>query len=277
MISNTHLRARHQTDTKRYIKRFGRRGVGFIRSIWQLPKNDARYIAWRRSLLRRPPPWSKGYTKDTHPSVAKISATFTRKRIDNFAAWRKEARKIGLMRAQWPALKKDVDLAELLGVVFGDGHIEKFPRTESLTISANASNKGFIRRYADLVEKLFEQKPYVKKVKTSNCIRIRIYQKEISSRLEIPSGDRGSCDIKIPEWILENTTCLIAYLRGLYEAEGSFRVHKPTSTYKLLFATETTPCLITSSWVSRNSGFIRIGAGIKFRYQEKLKCMHARR
>jgi len=36
--------------------------------------------------------------------------------------------------------------------------------------------------------------------------------------------------------VLKNRNFLIKYLRGLYEAEGSFCVHKPTSTYKFLFS-----------------------------------------
>ena len=123
VITNTHLGAMHQTDIKDYVKRFGKDGVGFSRSIAQFPKNHSRYIAWRQSLLRRPPPWSKGYTKETHPSIAKISRTFKKKGIDNFAAWRKEAKRKGLIKAVWPSLKKNIDLAELIGVVLGDGHI----------------------------------------------------------------------------------------------------------------------------------------------------------
>ncbi len=43
-------------------------------------------------------------------------------------------------------------------------------------------------------------------------------------------------NIGIPYWIINNKSYLKRYLRGLYEAEGSFCVHKPTYTYKFLFA-----------------------------------------
>ena len=82
----------------------------------------------------------------------------------------------------------------------------------------------------------FDKKPYVKKVSSSNCVRIRIYQKEISSRLGIPFSPRGKLNIKIPSWIFSNKEYIVRYLRGLYEAEGSHCVHLPTSTYKLFFS-----------------------------------------
>ncbi len=132
-------------------------------------------------------------------------------------------------------LKKTKELAELIGVILGDGNIHKFPRTEALTIVSNAKNLGFVNRYASLVHEIFSKKPAISKPK-GGCIRVRIYQKYLSIRLEIPCGNRGRLKIKIPSWILKNKKNLIGYLRGLYEAEGSFCIHKPTCTYKFLFS-----------------------------------------
>lgn len=201
-----------------------------------LPKTDPRFIKWRESLKKRPPPWSKGFTKETHPGLAKLSNTFKKNKIDNFKKWREEAKRKGLIKTHYPFLKESGDLAELIGVILGDGHIQKFPRTEGLTVAANSNNTGFIKRYSDLIEKLFDKKPYIKKQIISNCTRIRIYQKYISKRLNIPTGNRSKFKAKTPKWIWQNKGLLIRFLRGLYEAEGSFCVHKPTSTYKFLFS-----------------------------------------
>lgn len=201
-----------------------------------LPKEDSRYREWRKSLEKRPDPWNKGYTKENNLSVAKISSTFKKRRIDNFKEWRKEAIKLGIIKNKFPNFKKNGDLAELIGVVLGDGYIGRFPRTELLTIVSNSKNTGFVERYSRLVEKIFEKKPSLSKRKKSNCIDIKIYQSKISKRLDIPSGSRGSLVKKIPYWIVRNKSYLKRYLRGLYEAEGSFCIHKPTYTYKFLFA-----------------------------------------
>lgn len=242
IITNTHLNAVHKISLSDYGKKFGTKNCGFLKSNL-LPKNDPRFKKWRESLKKRPAPWSRGYTKETHPSVAKISRTFREKHIDNFVEWRKKMRRLG----KWPRrgggfgpmkyldLRKTGDLAEFIGVMLGDGNIFKFPRTEALTIASNAKNIGFIQRYSLLLEKIFSKKPTINKPHRG-CVKIRFYQKDISKRLNIPTGSRKDCNTKIPFWILENKGYLIRYLRGLYEAEGSFCVHKPTCTYKFLFS-----------------------------------------
>ncbi|OGZ24372.1 MAG: hypothetical protein A2896_00935 [Candidatus Nealsonbacteria bacterium RIFCSPLOWO2_01_FULL_43_32] len=181
--------------------------------------------------------WNRGFTKETHPSILKISETFKRNKLDNFKGWRKEMKRLGKIRSRYPAFRKTGDLAELIGLVLGDGHIESFPRTESLTIACNAKNTGLIRRCKYLVEKLFEKEPYEgNTISNKNCIRVRVYQKNISKRLGLPTGNRKNLHFRTPGWILRNQEYLKRYLRGLYEAEGSFCVHKPTCTYKLFFS-----------------------------------------
>ncbi len=146
-------------------------------------------------------------------------------------------KRLGKIRSNYPAFKKSGDLAELIGVVLGDGHIESFPRSESLTIACNSKNKGLIRRYKTLLRKFFEKKPYEgRSASNKNCTRIRIYQKNIAKRLRLPIGNKEDINFKTPIWILKDREYLKRYLRGLYEAEGSFCIHKPTYTYKFLFS-----------------------------------------
>jgi len=235
VITNTHLSSVHRCNLKEYTKKFGTKNCGFL-SPNLLPKNDPRYKKWRESLKKRPEPWNKGFTKETHESVAKISKTFKRKKIDNFKKWRERAVKLGILRKQSFHLKQNGDLAELIGVILGDGYIGKFPRTEILAIFSNLNNPGFIKRYTLLIKKVFGKDPTVSKRNDSKCVKISIYQKEISKRLGIPIGARKNQNIKIPSWILKNKKYLKRYLRGLYEAEGSICVHRPTYTYKFLFA-----------------------------------------
>ena len=182
-----------------------------------------------------PKGWSKGYTKNTHPSVMQISSTMKARKIDNFAKWREEMKHQGKITAGYPELKKNGDLAEFIGVVLGDGHMSRFPRTDELTIFSNFNNPGFIKRYSGLMEKIFGKEPYVAKMSRVNCVRIRIYQKNIQKRLEVPYSPRGHRWIEIPDWILNDGRYIVRYLRGLYEAEGSHCVHEKTSTYKVFF------------------------------------------
>jgi len=183
-----------------------------------------------------PSNWSNGLTKYTHPSVLKISETMKRRKIDNFKEWRERMKKEGKIKTVYPNFKKEKDLAELIGMVLGDGHIGVFPRSEALTIACNSKNTDLISRYAFLVEKIFKKRPSILKSGNINCVKIRLYEKHISKRLGVPTGSRKKLKILAPEWVLPNKNYVVRYLRGLYEAEGSANIHKPTCTYKFIFS-----------------------------------------
>ena len=178
--------------------------------------------------------WSKGLTKDTHPSIFRIAEA--RRKLDNFRLWRERMKKEGKIKSEYSPLKKDGDLAELIGVILGDGHIGRFPRCDCLRITANGENKGFVRRYASLVETVFNKAPNVSKVKASKAVTITIYERHISKRLGIPHGSRHDLKYILPPWIERNRRQIIRFLRGLYEAEGSHSIHLPTYTHKFQFA-----------------------------------------
>ena len=145
-------------------------------------------------------------------------------------------KRLGKIKADYPSLPHSGDLAELIGVVLGDGHIWRYPRTEELSIFSNSNNPGFVNRYRSLVERIFNKKPVLTRHSNKNCIRIRIYENHISTRLNVPLSPRKFKNIKVPNWILADNRYIVRYLRGLYEAEGSHCVHTPTSTYKFFFS-----------------------------------------
>ncbi|MEK7479604.1 MAG: LAGLIDADG family homing endonuclease [Patescibacteria group bacterium] len=186
-------------------------------------------------LEKRPPPWNTGHTKDSHPGLAKISKTFHKRKIDNFAQWREDAKRRGIIPVAYPPLRKNPQLAFLIGLVLGDGHIQKMPRCEALSIVLGTDKPPLIQMVTETIRGVFGKDPWVYK-RESRCVTIRIYQKKISSRLGIPCGSRKNKKICAAPWIWKNKKYLLSWLRGLYEAEGSFCVHKPTYTYKFLFA-----------------------------------------
>lgn len=201
-----------------------------------LPKNDPRYQNWRESLKKRPPPWNKGKTKETDLNVRKISESLKKKRIDNFRVWRENARKKGLIPSSYPAIRKDINLAFMIGLILGDGNLYKFPRTESIRIVLG-TDKPLLSQYSEeMMYKVFSKKPTARKRKDSACLDLVIYQKNLSKRLEIPLGARGKLPIKLPIWIWRKKRFLIMCLKGLFEAEGSFSIHLPTYTYNLSFS-----------------------------------------
>ncbi len=176
----------------------------------------------------------------------------------------------GLIKNEYLPLKKDGDLAELIGVVLGDGHIWVYPRTEELSIFSNANNPGFVERYRKLVASIFGKNPKITfSNKQKTCIRIRIYEKYIAFRLGIPISPRLHKDISLPRWISSSQQYIVRYLRGLYEAEGSFSVHKPTSTYKLFFANQNASLLRIVPLLLRRLGFHVNVSGSKVQVSRK--------
>lgn len=201
-----------------------------------LPKTDPRFIKWRESLKKRPPSWNKGFTKENHPSLAKMVKTFKERKIDNFAKWREKAKREGIIIKDYPPLPQTQELAFLIGLALGDGNITKFPRTECLRIALASKYPGLIDYTKLIIEKVFNKTPNVRKVKDSACYTVTIYQKNLSLRLGIPIGNRSRFNYKIPDWILRDKPFLINFLRGLFEAEGSLSIHLPTCTYNFQFS-----------------------------------------
>jgi len=199
-------------------------------------------------------PWNKGFTKLSHLSVRKISETMKQKRLDNFKKWRDRMKKEGKIKTSYPSFLKSKELAELIGVVLGDGHIEKFPRTERIYISSHSENSGFIRRYENILQKIFNKNPNILKTK-KKCIRIGLYEKYISKRLGVPTGSRKEIKFILPYWIRNNKKILIPFLRGLYEAEGSYCIHKQTATYKFIFSNKNESLLLIVFLSLKRLGF----------------------
>ena len=201
-----------------------------------LPKDDPRFIYWKKSLKKRPPPWNKGKTRRSDPSVNKISETFKRKRIDNFAVWRQNARNSGLIPTTHKPLKKTVNLAFLIGLTLGDGNINKMARTECLRITLGTDKPELWKYAMRIIEAVFDKKPSVYKRNAANCVNITLYQQNLSRRLGIPTGARKNLKIKLPTWIWKNKKMLISAVSGLFEAEGYCSIHKPTYTYNMGFS-----------------------------------------
>lgn len=199
-----------------------------------LPKDDPRYKKWRLSLKKRPPSWCKGKNKNTDPRIMKIANTFKRKKIDNFYKWREQARKIGLIPSYF-SFEKDNRLAFLIGLILGDGHIHKFPRTERLEIALGTDKPKLIKYALKILEEVFKSKFKIYQPIGVKMVKIYLYQKKISRRLQIPTGNRLTQEIIVPKWIVNNRDKLIAFLKGLYEAEASLCIHLPTCTYNFCF------------------------------------------
>ena len=61
--------------------------------------------------------------------------------------------------------------------------------------------------------------------------------------------------MRLPGWIRSDRAYLIACLKGLFEAEGSYSVHAPTYTYNLSFSNRNPALLDEVRWALGSLGF----------------------
>lgn len=179
--------------------------------------------------------WNKGLTKETNDSLRKTSQTMRRKKLDNFSGWRKAAREDGRIKYDYLAFDRTPEFAELIGVILGDGYLGKHPRTECLRIVANANNPGFIDRYTHIIEQVVGKQPSVRQRKNSNAVDLVVYEKYLSKRFGMKAGSKRNRIHRLPRWIHKDCTCMLAFLRGLYETDGALSHHEKTYTHKFVF------------------------------------------
>lgn len=120
-------------------------------------------------------------------------------------------------------LDKNAFLAELIGIILGDGCITKFKRTESLRITCNSNDKEYVKYACELIKRAFGKEPTYTRRKTANAIDIRLYQKFISSRLALPSGNKIRNKIGVPGWVYSKNIYMVNCLKGLFDTDGHFR------------------------------------------------------
>ncbi len=106
------------------------------------------------------------------------------------------------------------DMDWLLGVVHGDGCIQKY----FVEISdEHERNLSIVR---DVVKKLFGKEAKITKDRSENRFRLWINSKSIAENL----GSRTPKN-------------LISYIQGLFDAEGYVEFHKPTNSIRINFST----------------------------------------
>jgi len=119
-------------------------------------------------------------------------------------------------------LAKNSNLAELIGIVLGDGNLYKHSRTESLRVICNSKDTDYIQHIADLIRKAFKKTPSVIRRKNENATVVCLYQCGISKRLQLPCGNKIKNNVGVPNWILLKKENMWRCLKGLFETDGCF-------------------------------------------------------
>lgn len=126
--------------------------------------------------------------------------------------------------------KRDEKLAEVFGIILGDGHLSEFKqgkkvRVYCVRIAGNSkTDKEYILKYIpSLFKKVFHERGSCMQGKKTNCAYFTIYGKEIVEFLKengLKAGNKVKNNVGIPKWIKENPSFLKSCVKGLTDTDG---------------------------------------------------------
>jgi len=132
----------------------------------------------------------------------------------------------------YPPNNYSIKLAEFVGILLGDGHINK--RQWSITINSEA-DKEYLPYIKRLSEELFHYIPGVFHKPGSKAYVIYGGGKKFIQYFEtlgLMPGNKIQMQVNAPVWIQNNITYRIACLRGLMDTDGRILTHKYTVNHK---------------------------------------------
>ncbi|MFA5246739.1 MAG: hypothetical protein WC408_02490 [Candidatus Micrarchaeia archaeon] len=119
-----------------------------------------------------------------------------------------------------PSIINSPDFAEFVGILLGDGHIER--KTVVITLNNRCENE-YAEYVCSLVEKLFGKKPSKFVRGNGSCICVFVHSTELAAFLAkqgIPLGARKLQTIHIPCVFMENEVLTRCFVRGLVDTDG---------------------------------------------------------
>ena len=132
---------------------------------------------------------------------------------------------------------KDV-LGEACGIFAGDGSLYATARSYVLEVRGSRDELPYYSAYVKpLFEKLFSRKLVMirRSYGKGHVIGIRVCGKEamrlFHTFLEFPIGKRAH-NVKIPKLVFNNHECWKAYVRGVFDTDGSVYLRRTGKNYK---------------------------------------------
>ncbi|MAG78879.1 hypothetical protein CMI40_00705 [Candidatus Pacearchaeota archaeon] len=127
--------------------------------------------------------------------------------------------------------KKDEKLAEVIGIILGDGHVSEFKigkriRCYMIRVAGNSeTDKDYLTRYIPFIfYDIFNEKGSLHFSKTSKVGYFTIYGKKFVDYIKsigIKSGNKKRNNQGIPLWIKNNKKYISKCIKGLIDTDGS--------------------------------------------------------
>ncbi len=161
------------------------------------------------------------------------------------------ARKVGfVIRKEIKYPVRCVKLAELIGVILGDGGLSG---NHQLIISFNSkTDKEYSVFLGNILKELFSIDSYIRLRKNCNGADIVVSSSNLIDfllRQGLVAGSKVKNQVDIPHWIYDKVAYQKACVRGLIDTDGSFYCHRYNSNgknysyLKLCFASRSKPLL----------------------------------
>ena len=126
------------------------------------------------------------------------------------------------------------ELAELIGILAGDGYIGPLGKGEDHTVSVAGNLKDeldYLEYVKILFERLFNFKMKLIFRKDINTAYLIKRSKGILSFLENIEYQKRNCLIKVPRWIWENDVYTTCFVRGLFDTDGAISLKNNHGKY----------------------------------------------
>ncbi len=120
-------------------------------------------------------------------------------------------------------------VAELVGIILGDGHIHK--KHNLITVVGSIEDLDYYQeRVIPLFQLVFEKKMILRKRKDRNAYYLMIYSKKIidflTNTIKLKKGSKEN--VSIPTTIISNKKLIPHFLRGLFDTDGCIKFSKQT-------------------------------------------------
>lgn len=118
------------------------------------------------------------------------------------------------------SINNSADLAELLGILMGDGHLGEYQVSVVTNSETDMRHALFVK---ELLEKTFDFSVSLKKRPKVKAVVILLSSKSASlflAKKGMPMGNKIHCKMQVPGWIKGNTNYSKAFIRGLFDTDG---------------------------------------------------------
>lgn len=130
-------------------------------------------------------------------------------------------------RKQITIPKESSNLAELMGIVLGDGGINN---QWQVVVTLNAvKDKSYANFVASLFTRLFDVNPVIRFHPKENVVRVVCSSMNVVDYMVSKGAVRGHKirqQIRVPDWVKESLEYQKSFVRGLVDTDGCLYIHK---------------------------------------------------